>query len=471
MSNTYTIRNSVSAIIIIFSIFIVGGAFAQTSDFARAINHRGFNLNRTSIAVANAESGKKIAGHSPDLSLNPASCAKIITAATALAMFGPDYRIPTGFFADEHPRGGTIGTLYVRGMGDPMMTNETIEAMAAGLYSKGVRRITGGVVVDNSYFDSYEYPRKMTGAGRSYTAKTAATAVNFNSVEIEVGPGARAGGPAAAGTIPPLDYFKIVNKLVTGGKFRANMSMNAGNGGEEITVSGRVPLKFTSQKFYRSVLNPAAYAAAVIQYWLKYAGVDARGPVREGRLPAGAVKIASFSSPPLALLVAEMNKASNNFMAEQLLKHIGAAKFGAPGSTSKGVMAVEAYLASIGIPRGTYTFENGSGLSEVTRVSADQLVRVLVASYNDPRTRRALMDSFSVLGVDGTTKKWRFAPDLTGKVYVKTGTINGVSTLAGYAPTADGKMAAFAILANGLPRGVWSAHEAELGVVRAISLK
>lgn len=471
MSNTYTIKNTLFAAFVIFSIFVSPLVLAGPPDFAKAINHRGFNLSRTSIAVANAESGKKIAEHSPDLVLNPASCAKIITAATALSVLGPDYRLFTDLFADSDPRGGTIGTLYVRGTGDPTLTNEALEAMAADLYSKGIRRITNGVVVDNSYFDSYEYPRKMTGDGRAYTAKTAATAVNFNSVEIEVGPGARAGGPGTAGTIPPLDYFKISNKLVTGGKFRTNMSTSSGNGGEVIAVSGRVPLKFTPQKFYRSVLNPASYAAAVIQYWLKYAGIDAHGAAREGRLPAGAVKIASFPSRPLSEIVSEMNKASNNFMAEQILKHIGGAKFGAPGSTAKGVMAVEEYLASIGIPRDSYVFENGSGLSEVTRVSAEQLVKVLVASYKNPKTRHALMESFSVLGVDGTTKKWRFAPDLTGKVYVKTGTINGVSTLAGYAPTPDGKVAAFAILANGLPRGVWSAHEAELEVVKAIAAK
>lgn len=471
MSNTYTIKNSLSAAFAIISIFIANEALAQPSDFARAVNHRGFNLSRTSIAVASAETGKKIAEHSPDLVLNPASCAKIMTAATALSVLGPDYRLSTDFFADQSPRGGTIGTLYVRGTGDPMLTNEALGAMAADLYSKGIRRITSGVVVDNSYFDSYEYPRKMTGAGRAYTAKTAATAVNFNSVEIEVGPGAKAGRPGNAATVPPLDYFKIVNKLATGGKFRADMSLKPGDGREILTVAGRVPLKFTPQKFYRSVNDPAAYAAGVIQHFLKQVGIDAQGPVRAGAIPASAVKIASEPSRPLASLVAEMNKTSSNFMAEQILKHIGAVKFGAPGSTAKGVLAVEEYLVSIGIPRGTYTFENGSGLSEVTRVSADQLVKVLVASYKNPKTRRALMESFSVLGVDGTTKKWRFAPDLTGKVYVKTGTINGVSTLAGYAPTADGKVAAFAILANSLPRGVWSAHEAELQVVRAIAAR
>lgn len=471
MSNRYTNKRLLLSAFISFQFFAAPLSAGGPSEFERALKHPGFNLKRTSIMVADAANGKIIAKHLPDMPLNPASCAKVVTTTAALFILGPDHRFTTDIFSDAEPRGGVIKTLYVRGAGDPMFVNEEIAMLSVDLYSKGIRRITDGIVVDNSYFDSYEYPRKMTGEGRAYTAKTSATAVNFNTVTIKVGPGKKAGAPGTIATDPPADYFKIVNKTVTGKKFRAGISMRSVGGQEVITVSGQVPLKFGEQEFYRSVENPVLHSAAIIKYWLEQNGIDVHGVLRAGKVPASAVKIASHSSRPLAELVGEMNKASNNFMAEQLMKHIGAAKFGAPGSTAKGVMAVEDFMAGIGIPKGTYTLENGSGLSDVTRVSAEQLVNILVAGYRSPKIRKALVESLSILGVDGTTKKWRFASDLTGRVYVKTGTINAVSALAGFAPTANGGMAAFAILANNLPRGAWTAHEAELGVVRAIANK
>lgn len=469
MSNIYILIFLISTLFIPFTVDgAPNKAPVPRGGFEKALRHPGFNPSKTSVMVADVDSGKTLTDYSSDLVLNPASCAKIITSAAALAILGPDYRMPTEFFTDVSPHSGTVGTLYVRGSGDPIFVNEEIMRMTADLYSKGIRRILNGVVVDNTFFDSYEYPHKDTGEGRAYTAKTAATAANFNSATVEVGPGPKAGAPGIVRTDPPTSYFEIVNKLVTGGKFSTNMSFKKSDDREVLTVTGRVPLRFAPQKFYRSVLDPGAYAAQIIAYWLGEAGISVQGPAMSGVVPKNAVKIATEYSKPLAEQVAQMNKASNNFMAEQILKHLGAVRFGAPGSTSKGVLTVEEYLASIGIPRGEYVIENGSGLSSVSRVSAGQLVKVLVASYKNPKTRDALVKSLSVLGLDGTTKKWRFAGDLTGKVYVKTGTINGVSTLAGFAPQANGKVAAFAILANGLPRGVWSAHEAQLAVVRAI---
>lgn len=465
MSNTYTKTACTATALAVLLLALP----AQAIDLAREIAHNGFNPERTSISVADVGNGKEMAEHLPDLKLNPASCAKIVTSASALAVLGPDHRFRTHFYADRAPQSGTIGTLYVAGTGDPLLINEELAQIASHLARKGIKRISEGVVIDNSYFDSYEYPRKQTGDGRAYTAKTAATAVNFNSVAVVVGPGARAGAPGTVKLDPPGDHYKVVNKVVTGGKFRAAISLSEKGGLPVVTVTGRVPPRFAPQKLYRSVSNPALHAAAVVASWLEQAGVQVGPSLGEGKAPDGAVGLLTWESRPLSDVVADMNKVSNNFIAEQTLKHLGAVKYGAPGSTAKGVSAAEDYLASIGVPKGSYRFENGSGLSEHTRISSRQLVAVLVAAYRDARIRNAFVESLSLMGVDGTTKKWRFAPELSGRIHVKTGTLDGVSTLAGYAPTAEGRVAAFAILANGLPRGAWPAKEAQMGVVRAIT--
>lgn len=465
MSKTSTRFEAVLAAIAL----LLFASVAAAADISHELSHPGFNRAQTSIAVVDAASGKAIADHLPDLLLNPASCAKVFTSAAALGILGPGHRFTTNFYADRAPQGGTIGTLYIAGTGDPMLINEEIAQAAMELSRRGVRRITDGIVIDNSYFDSYEYPHKQTGEGRAYTAMTAATAVNFNSVVVVVGPGAKAGGPADVKLDPPSPFTKVVNKVVTGGKFRIAIALSEEKGQPVVTVTGRVPPKFQPQEQRRSVDNPATYAASVIGYWLTEAGISVGPNRREGKVPPGAHGLVAWESRPLSDIVSGMNKKSINFIAEQLLKHLGAVQFGAPGSTVKGVAAVEEFFDANGIPKGSYTLENGSGLSAITRVSARQLTQVLVAAYRNPQTRKALIDSFSVLGVDGTTRKWRFAPDLAGRIFVKTGTLDGVSTLAGYAPTADGRVAAFAILANALPRGAWTAHEAQLDVVRAIT--
>ena len=464
MSNTYrTLTAAAAAAIVVIS----PGALA--GELWREISHPGFDPKSTSVSVVDVGSGSELASHLPEMKLNPASCAKIVTSAAALSILGPGHRFKTHFYADRPPQGGTIGTLYVAGTGDPVLINEELAQIASYIARRGVKKITSGIVIDDSYFDSYEYPRKQTGEGRAYTAKTSATAVNFNSVAVVVGPGARAGGPGDVKLDPPSELYKVANKVVTGGKFHAAISLSEKGGLPLVTVTGRVPSRFTPQKLYRSVDNPALHAAAVIAYWLGEAGIEVGSSLGHGPVPQGAVGLVTWESRPLSEIVAEMNKISNNFIAEQTLKHLGAERFGAPGSTAKGVAAAAEYLASIGIPAGSYELENGSGLSEFTRVSARQLVTVLVAAYKNPRTRDAFVNSLSVLGVDGTTKKWRFAPELAGRIHVKTGTLNSVSTLAGYAPTAAGKVAAFAILANGLPQGPWKAKEAQMEVVRAIT--
>ena len=466
MSNKY--KTIASTLIAGLALALAFAAHAGT-DLSGPLAHPGFDPNSTSIYVADASTGRPIASHMPNLQLNPASCAKILTSVTALAKLGPGYAFKTYFYANSKPRGGTIGTLYVKGTGDPSLINEELERIAATLYGMGLRNITGGIVIDNSFFDSFEYPRKIGNVGRAYTAKTAAVAINFNSIGIEVTPG-RSGRLAKVELKPPVDIFNLKNKLVTGGKSRVQIAMNRGPEGKEIQVSGRISTRAGTQTFWRAIPNPVEYAGAVIGHIFGEHGIVVMGPTRGGIVPRGAVLLGEEKSRRLVEIVRDMNKLSTNFVAEQIVKHMGGVFKGAPGSTAKGVAVIEDYLASIGIPKGSIVLENGSGLSNISRISAKQLVDVLVAAYSNRTIQYDFMASLSVLGIDGTMKRWRkMAPSLTGIVYAKTGTLNSVSTLAGYVPGPDGQMVAFAIMANGLPRGPWAAKKAQLGVVKSIA--
>lgn len=466
MSNT---RHVLLVLITTLAIALLPIPAGARIDIARALADPNFNPSHTSVFVADASTGEVLASHRPELKLNPASCAKILTSVTALSKLGPGYRFTTEFFADRLPLDGAIGTLYVRGSGDPSLINEELERVAATIRAAGVSRITNGIVIDDSFFDSYVYPRKGGNAGRAYTAKTSAVSVNFNSIGVEVAPGK----PGRAGRVelkPPVETFRVINKLATRSKTRIAIAMGTGKDGDGITVSGRISPRSGKRIFWRAVPDPLAYAGGVITTIFGEAGIAVSGPTRRGLVPPSAVLLTQKHSPPLLEIVRNMNKLSTNFVAEQLVKHMGGVFVSAPGSTAKGVEVIQEYLASIGIPKGSIVLENGSGLSSVSKISAEQLVKVLVAAYQNRAIQYDFMSTLSVLGVDGTMKTWtKMEPTLAGIVYAKTGTLNGVSTLAGYVTRPDGSIAAFAILANGLPHGAWAAKKAQLGIVKQIA--
>lgn len=446
-------------------VFVVTNAFAL--NLSKALTHPGFNPSHTSIAVIDINTGKLIAEHNPNMALNPASCMKIVTSSTALAKLGPDYKFKTNFYS-EGGSGASIDKIYIQGSGDPFLVNEEIERISAEIKQRGIKRITGGIVADDYFFDSNDFPKKAGNEGRSYSAMVSALAVNFNSAEVVVSGAGKSGKPSAE-IFPPIDYIKVVNKLRTGKRFTVSIVSRQDANGETFTVQGTVPARLQKQSVYKPVRNPALYAGSIFKYWLTQNGIQVTGKVTHGKVPQDAKLIAVGESLPLTEIVQKMNKVSNNFIAEQLTKHLGGVVYGAPASTEKGIRVYEDYLSELGVARNSYALENGSGLSDNTSVTAHQLAHILAIAYSDKKIRDAFIESLPVFGVDGTTKRWKFAPSLIGVARAKTGTLNGVSTLAGYVPMKNGHTAAFAILANGLKKGAWNAHLAQAEVVKIIA--
>jgi len=455
-------------------VFVGVPAFSQTPLETRIMQIMSASVidpDRTGVAAASADQGMTLASINGDTPFNPASCAKIVTSAAALAFLGPDYRFETTFYTDRTGRGyGPIENLYVSGNGDPSLVNEELWQIAEALVNHGIKSISGDIVIDDSFFDGPWYPRKDGDDERAYTATTSAVALNFNSVKIIIEPGERSGEKAVVTADPPTSYIRIVNNVVTGRKFRATIT--SGPSSEQVEtfiVSGTIPLRAEPKSFYRNIRDPARYAGSVLKDFLAQRGVVINGAVRKGPVPSGSRGIVRWQSKPLREIVRDMNKFSNNFIAEQLIKHLGSVKKGTPGTTAKGVEVLDDYLSSLGVERGTYTLENGSGLSAVSRISARQLLKVLLAVYGNPRIRMDFIDSLSVLGVDGTMHRWRSSPNLRGTLRAKTGSLDNVITLAGYVPMSNGRTGTFVILANGFKRGKHSAHDAELMIASAIA--
>ena len=426
---------------------------------------------RTGIFVAPVETGEEVYAKDPDTLLNPASNVKLVTTAAALTRLGPEFRFSTEFFSDEPVARGGVRTLYVRGAGDPSLVTERLFAIAGDLYHLGLRKV-GELVLDDGYFD-------VEGAGpgfdqedgdHAYLAPASALSLNFNAVEVHLIPGDRTGQPARVELEPASDYFAVENRTVTApatGRARLVVSTLPKGDRERVVVEGRIPLQARPRIVYRRVDDPALYFGHTLSALLELRGVRI-GRVRSGRVPEGAHLLSVSESEPLSEIVRHLNKTSNNFTAEQLLKTLGAEVGGRPGSWAKGIAAVEEVLAEMGIPRGSYVMRNGSGLNDTNRFSARQLVTVLRTMWARFPLQPEYLVSLPVAARDGTIRFRMEGTPAAGRLRAKTGSLDGVVALSGYAEDAAGRVLAFAVLVNdSLGReGVLRAVD-ELGAVLA----
>jgi D-alanyl-D-alanine carboxypeptidase/D-alanyl-D-alanine-endopeptidase (penicillin-binding protein 4) len=417
---------------------------------------------RVGVDVHALPSGEVVFQHNPDELLNPASNVKLFTAAASLARLGPEYRFTTEVYADASSRPGdpTVGTLYLRGKGDPSLVSERLWLVAAELQHHGIRTVRNGIVADDTFFDAErEGPGwDQESSDRPYMAPTGALSLNFNSVAVYVTPGARPGQKARVELEPASAFFVLDNQVVTAptrGRQRIVISSIGAGDRQRIVVRGRVPAGRGGSTFYKKIDNPPLYTASTLKEFLALRGVSVRGKVRTGAVPSDARLIASFESPQLGVIIRDLNKLSNNFIAEQLLKTLGAEMKGAPGTWSKGIAAAEEALAEMGIPRGSYVMKNGSGLNDTNRFSAAQLSRLLVEMSRRFPLAAEFTASLAVAGRDGTVRLRMDGTDAVGRLRAKTGTLENVSALSGYVETAGGEKYAFSILVNDFPGALY----------------
>ena len=421
-------------------------------------------VSRTTLAKAQAGilvttlDGKVVYAHSANELLNPASNVKLFTSATALSTLGPAYRWETDFLTrDPIKPDGSIKDLYVRGNGDPLMTTERLYAIVSDLYHLGLRRITGTIYLDDSYFDG-----NRVGPGfdqeesdRAYMAPTGALSLNWNAVQINVFPGAAAGKPARVELEPPSDYFKVENHVTTvrpSDRGRVRLKLSTVGDRQKVEVSGRLPLDKPGVQLWRKIDQPTPYFGYTLKALLRQRGIKFYGRIRAANTPSSAKVFDVAESPPLALAVRHMNKVSSNFIAEMLVKTLGANLGGAPGSWAKGISAVEDFLATqVGIPRGSYVMKNGSGLNDTNRFSAAQVVKVLTYMAHQFGAGPEYMASLGIAGKDGTVHGRMEGTDAEGHIRAKTGTLHGVTALSGLVESVGGERFAFAILVNDYP--------------------
>lgn len=408
---------------------------------------------RVGVRVDDVGTGRTLFAHNPDWLINPASVTKVFTTAAALCLLHPDYRFKTEVYMRKRPDNGVVGgPLYLKGYGDPFLVNERLTYLANELKTFGLEKIDGPLTLDDSFFDGQgEGPGwSQDDSSRPYQAPMGALSLNFNSVTVMLFAGQGAGKPARVELHPDSDHFRLVNRVVTSHqKTWIKIEVERIGKRTRVLVRGRVNIHHPGSRHHCRVTLPTWYVGHSFRNVLKTAGIRARNAVRRGTVPNHADLYYTLRSPALGELVRKVNKLSQNFMAEQLFKTLGAELLGEPGSWYKGQQVMNAFLEEeVGIPSGTYILHNGSGLNDVNRVSVTQVVKLLHYMWGRFDVRPDFLASLAVAGADGTVNG-RFAhPTLARTMRLKTGSLGNVRALSGYILSRGKRVFAFAFLVS-----------------------
>ncbi len=404
------------------------------------------------VLVIDRGDGSVLYEHQPARPLIPASNQKIFTGLAALASLGPSYRFTTWIGADAAPDGnGSVRNLYVRGGGDPALTSEEWFRLASDLRRAGLSHVMGDLVVDDGRFDAVRWHADWGPVSlRAYHAPIGALAANYGAFSVEVAPGFSANVPARVMLDPPVDYLTLANRVETGppgtGK-PIEVSRAVSPSGERVAVTGRAALGDEPVLLYRSVSDPALYAASVLAWQLRSLGIEVSGIQRRGKIPDRAQELLAYEGRPLAEVTRLLLKYSSNPVAESLVKALGVEGESARGSWESGLAAMRSRLKALGIDLRGARLRDGSGLSRSNRATARQLVQALWVADRDFRVAPEFLAALPVLGEDGTLRERGEA--LRGTVRAKTGHLDGVTTLSGLARLESGREVLFSLLANG----------------------
>ena len=407
------------------------------------------------IKIHSLERNKTLYSVNSNRLFAPASNVKLLTTAMALKRLRPEYRFKTGLYATTPVGGETLrGDIFIKGFGDPNLVSEQMWLLVKELKNIPLRKVHGDIIADASFFDNNLRVKTWKKGGvEAYNAPLGALSFNFNTVTVHINPGEKPGDRPVVVVDPNIEFIRVDNRARTVSKSkRSRLIVNRidRGGHNEITISGVVSVNHARETYYLNITRPAYYAASVFKEYLRQEGVEVTGKVRVGFVPEGAYEILSHSSMPLSLILRGLNKFSNNFVAEQILKTIGADIYGSPGTTLNGLRAMDEYMQSLKYKPEGFSILDGSGLSRQNRLSPDQIVSVFQDMYADLGVYPEFISALGVMGRDGNVLKRMNGHNSAERARVKTGTLNSVSALSGYFQSADGERFAFSILMNDL---------------------
>ncbi len=431
-------RRGAAAALALASCLALAAAAQVPPPVAEALKRAGVPPEQAAVLVQEIGAARPWIQQNAERALNPGSVMKLVVTYAALERLGPAYRWRTEVYLEPRPGPGAPGpALHVKGFGDPKLTVESFWLLLRALRERGLKDLRGDLVLDRSYFDAPAHDPGAFDAEpfRVYNTGPDALLVNFKSVRFQIVPGAA--DKVRIFPLPNPRGLEIVNTL-------RNIDGPCGNwrdailadfrpvpGGLRAVFAGPYPKSCGEQPWQASLFPPNDYVGGVFRQLWEELGGSWSGTVRDGAVPAGTPLLYTHESPPLAEIVRDINKYSNNVMARQLYLTLGAAGNGAPARSDAAYQAVRAALAARGLDMPELVIENGSGLSRVERISARNLLRLLLSAYAGPNMAD-FVASLPLVAVDGTMRRRLNGSAVSGQAQVKTGTLADTRALAGY---------------------------------------
>ncbi len=399
-----------------------------------------------SILIQPIDSKKPLIAHNIHQAMNPASVIKIVTTYAALHLLGPEYTWKTEFYIDGDLRGNTLfGDLIVKGYGDPYLVEETLLPILRSMRKKGLRHITGKLIIDNSHFapieqDPGEFDNKPH---RVYNANPSALMTNFQATRFTFTPDTDT-GQVNIDMWPESPDIQINNEMqYVKGKCRGSYRwprMWFDRVGEKVVArfKGKYSSACGQHYVHRAVSQPEAlFYGAFYPTWQFLDGSLNKG-YASGKVSNTAKLFHTTHSRPLSEIIRLINKFSNNVMTKQLLLTIASESRSTPATLDLGRKAIDRWLSSQKIDTKDLYIDNGSGLSRNSRISAKTLGQIMRHQWNSPWMPE-IVSSYSILGRDGTGKKRLKNSSINGNMHLKTGLLDHVRSIAGFYHGDNGK--------------------------------
>jgi len=407
---------------------------------AQALGGAGIPVAATAVWVREVDAARPRLAVNARASLNPASTMKLLTTFAALDLLGPAYVWKTEAFANGIQSGDVLnGDLHLKGGGDPKLTYDQFARLLRQIRARGIREIRGDLVLDRGAFaiDASDPARFDAQPLRPYNVAPDALLLNFKSVRLQLIPDP-AQRTLTIAMEPTPTNLHLVNKLVLGngngcGEWRERLRADVFSHGPStrLVLTGVYPQICGEQRWSIAVQEHPQFVLGVFQQLWAELGGSLAGGVREGPVPAEARAVGVLPSATLGEVVRDINKFSNNVMARQLFLTLGMEAGRRPAGAADAEVALRAWLDARGLALPELVLENGAGLSRQERISAEGLGRVLQAAWRSS-VMPELMASLPVTATDGTMKKRLKQNGVAGQAHIKTGSLEGVRSLAGY---------------------------------------